>query len=333
MDWTELIDAFLAAKQRAFSPNTRRAYRYDLMACAQVLPTLPIREITVSHLRLFLDATTDLAPTTLARRKAALRSCFNWAYQQDLLDADPTAKLEAIPIGERHPRPLTEKQVEAILAAIPRHDLRNRLLVTLLYETGMRVGEALGLQVQQVHLNDLDGGYLRIVGEGNKERVIPLIDASRSVALLRNILKRWAELVHSSGVTCAKVVGMGRPSITVPSGITSSAMWSKPALHTPSVLSMSTNPLPSTDCATPMRRSNCVMGSACRRCANCWGTPTCRLPCAIPRSIWRRSSANWWKRVNGIDEEGSVMTTETLDTRRFRALQGVELRKQLPGAE
>jgi integrase/recombinase XerC len=144
MDWIELIEAFLAAKQRTFAPNTRRAYRYDLMACAQVLPTLPIREVTVSHLRLFLDETSDLAPTTLARRKAALRSCFNWAYQQDLLDADPTAKLKAIPIGERHPRPLTEKQVEAILAAIPRHDVRNRLLVTLLYETGMRVGHYIG---------------------------------------------------------------------------------------------------------------------------------------------------------------------------------------------
>ncbi len=83
------------------------------MARVQVLPTHSVREITVSHLRLFLDATTDLAPTTLARRKAALRSCFRWAYQQDLVPADPTAKLEAIPIGERDPRPLTEKQVEA----------------------------------------------------------------------------------------------------------------------------------------------------------------------------------------------------------------------------
>jgi site-specific recombinase XerD len=72
MDLTELIEAFFAAKQRTFASNTRRAYRYDLMACAQVLPALPVREITVSHLRLFLDATTDLAPTTLARRKAAL---------------------------------------------------------------------------------------------------------------------------------------------------------------------------------------------------------------------------------------------------------------------
>jgi site-specific recombinase XerD len=76
MDLIELIEAFLAAKYHAFSPNTRRAYRYDLMACAQVLATPPIREIKVFHLRLFLDATTDLAPTTLARHRAALRSCF-----------------------------------------------------------------------------------------------------------------------------------------------------------------------------------------------------------------------------------------------------------------
>jgi integrase/recombinase XerD len=189
MDLIELTEAFLAAKQHAFSPNKRRAYRYDLVACARLLPAIPLAEITVAHLRLFLDSTADLAPTTLVRRKAALCSSFGWAYQQELLPADPTARLEAIPIGERHPRPLTDQQVEAILTTIPRKEVRNRLLLTLLYETGMRVGEALGLQVQHVHLNDLDGGYLRIVGKGNKERVIPLIDASRSVALLRNVLK------------------------------------------------------------------------------------------------------------------------------------------------
>src|SRR5947207_2148850 len=170
-------------------PNTRRAYRYDLAACARLLPRIPLAEITVSHLRLFLDATADLTPTTLARRKAALRSCFGWAYQQELLPADPTARLEAIPIGERHPRPLTEKQVEAILAAIPRKEVRNRLLVTLLYETGMFVGEALGLQVQHVRLNDLDGGYLRIAGKGNKERVTRLI-AMCDIAIDLDTIKR-----------------------------------------------------------------------------------------------------------------------------------------------
>jgi hypothetical protein len=60
MDLIELIEAFLAAKYHALSPNTRRAYRYDLIACAQVLPTLPIREITVSHLRLCVRVSAGL---------------------------------------------------------------------------------------------------------------------------------------------------------------------------------------------------------------------------------------------------------------------------------
>ncbi len=190
MDWTELIEAYLTANQHTFTHNTLRAYRYDLTMCARMLPNIPIREITASHLRVFLDDTADLVPTTLARRMAVLRSCFGWAYQQDLLPTDPTAKLKVISIARRRLGPLTENQVEAILDAIPPQDLRNRLLLTLLYETGMRVGEALDLQVQQVHLNDLDGGSLQVVSKkGNRERVIPLIDTSHSVALLREVLK------------------------------------------------------------------------------------------------------------------------------------------------
>jgi site-specific recombinase XerD len=79
MDLIELTEAFLAAKLHAFSPNTRRAYRSDLVACARLLPRIPLAEITVAHLRLFLDATADLAPTTLARRKAGV--CGWWEQE------------------------------------------------------------------------------------------------------------------------------------------------------------------------------------------------------------------------------------------------------------
>ncbi len=65
------------------------------------------------------------------------------------------------------------------------------MLFTLLYETGLRVGEALGLRVADVSLNDVVGGYLRILGKGDRERVVPLIDAPRSVRLLRAESKGW----------------------------------------------------------------------------------------------------------------------------------------------
>ncbi len=79
--------------------------------------------------------------------------------------------------------------MEAILSAIPTTHKRNRLLLSLLYETGIRVGEALGILIPHTHINDVDGGYIRVLGKGDRERVVPLIDAPRTVRLLRELLK------------------------------------------------------------------------------------------------------------------------------------------------
>ena len=102
-----------------------------------------------------------------------------------MIPVDPSSHLERISLPQRDPRPLAQPEVEALLAAIPARHRRNRLLFTLLYETGMRVGEALALNGADVHLNDLDGGYLRVIGKGDRERIVPLIDAARSLRLLR----------------------------------------------------------------------------------------------------------------------------------------------------
>ena len=185
-----LTEAFLSANQNTYRANTQRAYHYDLSLFHGVFPDLPIEEVTAQHLRAFLTASADRAPTTLARRQATLRTCFAWAYRNDLVSSDPTGKLEPVKIPQRDPRPLTEEQVEAILSVIPTAEKRNRLFFTLLYETGMRAGEALGVQVHHVHLNDVDGGYIRVRGKANKERSVPLIDAPRSVRLLRQVLKK-----------------------------------------------------------------------------------------------------------------------------------------------
>ena len=186
----ELADTFLSANQNKYSRNTRRAYHYDLGLFSRAFPELKVEEVTVQHLRAFLNASADSAPTTNARRQATLRACFAWAYRNDLILSDPTGKLEPVKIPQQDPRPLTEGQVEAILGVIPATEKRNRLFFTLLYETGMRAGEALGIHVQHVHLNDMDGGFIRVLGKGSKERIIPLIDATRSIRLLREVLKR-----------------------------------------------------------------------------------------------------------------------------------------------
>ncbi len=186
----EVAAAFLTAMSHTFLANTRRAYRYDLGLLSRSFPELDAGDLTADHLRAFLAAAADRAPATVARRRASLRSCFSWAYANRLIPRDAIDHLDKITLPQRNPRPLTTDAVEALLAAIPARHRRDRLLFTLLYETGMRVGEALALHVGDVHLNDLDGGYIRVVGKGNRERTVPLIDAPRSVRLLRPLVKQ-----------------------------------------------------------------------------------------------------------------------------------------------
>jgi len=81
----ELAGAFLGAMQHTFRANTRRAYRYDLRLFARSVPDLDAAAVSADHLRAFLATTTDRAPSTLARRWAALRSCFAWAYRNSLM--------------------------------------------------------------------------------------------------------------------------------------------------------------------------------------------------------------------------------------------------------
>lgn len=185
----ELTGSFLEANGNTFSANTLRAYRYDLNLFARAFPELEASEVGVEHLRAFLGAAADLAPSTLARRQAALRSCLGWAYREGLIGSDPAARLEKVKVPRRDPRPLTREQAEVLLAVIPASQRRNRLLFSLLYETGMRVGEALGIHVVHVHPNATDGGYIRVVGKGDAERVVPLIDSPRTTRLLRAHLK------------------------------------------------------------------------------------------------------------------------------------------------
>jgi integrase/recombinase XerD len=191
----ELAAVYLEANQHTLRANTRRAYRADLQRFARTFPTLDTADLAADHLRAFLNASANHAAATLARRRVALRACFGWAYRNGFMVVDPSSHLDKISLPHRDPRPLSTDQVEALLAAMPARHLRNRLLFILLYETGIRVGEALGLHVQDVHLNAVDGGYIRVVGKGDRERIVPLIDAARSVRLLRTMTRK----AHSLG--------------------------------------------------------------------------------------------------------------------------------------
>jgi integrase/recombinase XerD len=98
-------------------------------------------------------------------------------------------RLDPIEPVEREPRPLPPPLVTKILQAIPASNLRDRALFTLLYETGIRVGEALGLLATDVDLTQ-DDEKIRVFGKGQRERTVMLTAAPESIRLLRRHLKQ-----------------------------------------------------------------------------------------------------------------------------------------------
>ena len=89
MTLNELTQAFLSAYQNHFRPHTHQAYGYDLGLFARAFPDLTAEEVTVPHLRAFLQYCAEKAPSPWTRRQATLKSCFSWGLRNDLIEADP----------------------------------------------------------------------------------------------------------------------------------------------------------------------------------------------------------------------------------------------------
>ena len=114
--------------------------------------------------------------TSIARRLSSLRRFYRLQLERATVRADPTLRVRAPKLPRRLPKNLSETQVEALLAAPDTETtlgLRDRAMLETLYATGLRVSELVGLTLAQV---SLDMGVVRVLGKGNKERLVPLGD-------------------------------------------------------------------------------------------------------------------------------------------------------------
>jgi integrase/recombinase XerD len=113
-------------------------------------------------------------PRTTARQLSSLRRFFRYLLSERIINFDPTLDIESPRLGRPLPKALSEEDVERLLAA-PDHakplGLRDRAMLEMLYATGIRVSELVGMQMQQVDTNQ---GLARVIGKGNKERLVPL---------------------------------------------------------------------------------------------------------------------------------------------------------------
>ncbi len=186
---------------RNLSPNTVAAYRRDLAHFSEFLGRAGIEDLAlVNHrtLRSFLanQQTRGYARSSVARRSACLKAFFHYLVDTGLLASDPSTTLTFPVKGRRLPRFLTEQEAGVLADGAGEDDddagIRDRAIIELLYATGMRVGELCSLRVGDV---DLDAGAIRVVGKGDRERVVlagrPALDAlARYLAESRPSLAR-----------------------------------------------------------------------------------------------------------------------------------------------
>lgn len=147
-----------------------------------------LTEVTAEDLRAFFSTLDHLSPATRARKQAALSSFFAWAYRHDLIDTDPMGRVDRVRPNPPQPRGIGRDAVEAILAKIPANRRRDRVLFRLIFETGLRVGEAIGLYVEDLDLT-ADDEHIRILGKGGRWRTV-LLDDRSLVKQLRAYLKQ-----------------------------------------------------------------------------------------------------------------------------------------------
>ena len=164
--------------ERNLSPRTVASYRRDLLQFAAWLDeqSIGLSEVERGNLRNYLGSRRDqgLSARSSARALSALRGFFRFLVSSQVQTVDPTANLRSPSLWQTVPHALSPHEIEALLAAPDTTTplgLRDRAMLETLYATGLRVSELVGLTVERVRL---DPGYVRVIGKGRKERLVPL---------------------------------------------------------------------------------------------------------------------------------------------------------------
>ena len=180
------IEAFVQYlnRERSLSDNTIRAYFGDLQSLSNHLTALKIEDISklnISHLRSWLanQQTKGASRTTLSRRATSIKLFTKWAFKEGLLPSDVGANLATPKAHRVLPEILDVKSADLAMKSLETvaeetgelTAIRNLAMVELLYATGARVSELCGLDLKDV---DYERQTIRVIGKGNKERVIPV---------------------------------------------------------------------------------------------------------------------------------------------------------------
>jgi integrase/recombinase XerD len=219
-----VIEQFIDAlwMERGLADNSLNAYRSDLQQLIRWLQATKNRgllSVNKADLFEYLGVLIEQGkkPRSSARVLSCMRQFYQYALRENLVQNDPSSQLESPALGRPLPKSLSEAEVEALLEA-PELDtgegLRDRAMLELLYATGLRVSELIGLRPDQLSMTQ---GVVRVIGKGGKERLVPLGDEAHHW-IQRYMREGRPELLHEKPGNFLFVTRRG-------DGMTRQAFW------------------------------------------------------------------------------------------------------------
>ena len=186
------IESFLEmmVAERGASPRTIASYRRDLVDLEGFLQARQARLLSAkaADLSAYIQqlALNGLAPRTQARRLSAMREFYRFLFSEKMIKKNPTDYLISPKVGKALPKYLSESEIVRLLETAKNQDMRLYTMLEVLYASGMRVSELVGLPVGAI---ESDSQMISVIGKGNKERRVPLNEPARE-ALEKWLIKR-----------------------------------------------------------------------------------------------------------------------------------------------
>jgi len=219
-----LIEQFLDAiwMEQGLSQHTLNAYQTDLKSLAKWAAnghSGSLLSHNKSHLQAYLAYRLEqgIKARSTARMLSTIRRFYQYLSRENQISVDPSALLESPKLGRSLPKILSEREVEALLEAPDLDDplgIRDRAMLELIYATGLRVSELVGLEIHGVNLQQ---GIVRVTGKGSKERLVPM--GEEALSWIANYLKNArAELLGTTMTSALFVTRRGK-------GMTRQTFW------------------------------------------------------------------------------------------------------------
>ncbi|RKX22737.1 MAG: site-specific tyrosine recombinase XerD [Candidatus Zixiibacteriota bacterium] len=177
-EFTTALEDFLGhlKLERGLSDNSISAYRTDLSELSAQLGRLAIRKVTPSDVNVFfgLLMRKGRRPATLARKLSSVKHFFEYQKERGQIAENPASGYRAPRIVRYHPDYLSASEIEGIIKAAEKsgqQETRDRAIIELLYGCGLRISELMGLKVSDI---EFEAGFIRVLGKGGKQRLVPL---------------------------------------------------------------------------------------------------------------------------------------------------------------